>query len=59
VKRTTRNNARRSAGALRTLSAEELSLVSGGITAKMPPSVYGDATFGDMRLIPRTALMSK
>jgi len=57
--KTTRRNGSRSAGALRTLSAEELAQVAGGITAKMPPSVYGDATFGDMRLIPRTPLMSK
>ena len=58
VKKTTKNTSR-NGNSMRALSVEELAQVAGGITAKMPPSVYGDATFGDMRLIPRTPLMSK
>jgi len=41
------------------LSLEELAQVTGGITTKMPPLYYGDATYGDMRLIPKTPLVSK
>jgi hypothetical protein len=41
------------------LSPEELGQVTGGITTKMPPLYYGDATYGDMRLIPKTPLVSK
>jgi len=48
----------RAASVGRRLSPEELAQVIGGITAKMPPLYYGDATYGDMRLIPRTPLVS-
>jgi len=41
------------------LSLEQLAHVTGGITTQMPPLYYGDASHGDMRLIPKTPLVSK
>lgn len=43
--------------AVKPLSLEDLAHVTGGITATMPPLYYGDATYGDMRLIPKTPLV--
>jgi hypothetical protein len=39
------------------LSMEELTQVTGGITAKMPPLYYGDVSYGDMRIQCKTPLV--